>query len=119
MGIIVSYIFIVGISIWILFGVLESFGILNPFLMICLMIFKIPQKLVGNIYSVLIEILLWLMPIGGFITFGIIFGNDFNNFHFGYAFIGLIGALFIDAIILGQIVIILNIRTSIKNIEKK
>jgi len=116
MGIIVAYIFIVGISLWIIIGILEYFGILHPVLMFLYKIFKIPKKLIGNLYSILIEILLWLIPIGGFITFGIIFGNNFN---YGYAFLGLIVALFIDAIILGQIVIILNIRTALKNIEKK
>jgi hypothetical protein len=73
------------------------------------------QKLIGSIYSIIMEIVLWLIPIGGFITLGIIFGNDFS---IGFAFLGILAGLILDVLLFGPIIILLNIRTSLINIEK-
>jgi len=77
------------------------------------------QKLVGNIYSVFVEILLWLMPITGIIC-GIIAATQFRMFNAFVGFIlGLIAGLLLDLICFGPVVIIMNIRSSLKNIENK
>ena len=79
------------------------------------------QKLIGNIYSVFVEILLWLMPIIGIIG-GIISVKQFYLFN-GNAFVGfilgLLAGLLLDLICLGPVVIMMNIRSSLKNIENK
>ena len=79
------------------------------------------QKLVGNIYSVFMEILLWLMPIAG-ISAGIIAATQFYMFS-GNAFVGfilgLIAGLLLDVICFGPIIILMNIRSSLKNLENK
>ena len=81
------------------------------------------QKLVGNIYSVFIEILLWLLPIAGFVAAGILLGDVFgdygSDFNFGYAILGLIAGLILDVILYGPVIVLLNIRASLKNIENK
>jgi len=74
------------------------------------------QKLIGSIYSIIMEIVLWVIPIGGFIALGIIFGD---NFSIGFAFLGLLAGLILDVLLFGPIIILLNIRTSLLNIEKK
>jgi len=77
------------------------------------------QRLVGNIYSVFIEILLWLMPIIGIIS-GIIAAKEFYLFD-GNPFVGfilgLLAGLLLDVICFGPVIILLNIRSSLKNIE--
>jgi len=79
------------------------------------------QKLVGNIYSVFVEILLWLLPIIGIIC-GIIATTQFYLFD-GNAFVGfilgLLVGLLLDVICFGPIIILINIRSSLKNIETK
>jgi len=79
------------------------------------------QKLVGNIYSVFIEIMLWILPIIGVIM-GIICTTQFYLFD-GNAFIGfilgLIAGLLLDVILFGPVIIMFNIRASLKNIESK
>jgi hypothetical protein len=77
------------------------------------------QKLVGNIYSVFMEILLWLIPIGGFIAAGIILSGWGGGFNVGYAFLGLLGGLLVDVILFGPVIVLFNIRASLKNIETK
>jgi hypothetical protein len=79
------------------------------------------QKLVGNIYSVIVEILLWLIPIAGFVAAGIIIGSFWvgSDFHVGFAFLGLIAGLIVDVMLFGPIIILFNIRSSLKNIESK
>ena len=81
------------------------------------------QKLVGNIYSVFIEILLWLLPIAGFVAAGILLGDVFgdygSDFNFGYAILGLIAGLILDVLLYGPVIVLLNIRASLKNIENK
>jgi len=75
------------------------------------------QRLVGNIYSVFVEILLWAIPIAGFFVSGFLFtGGDFN---FGYAILGLVIGFIWDVILFGPLIILLNIRASLKNIENK
>jgi hypothetical protein len=75
------------------------------------------QKLVGNIYSVIVEILLWVMPIVGFVVAGIFLGG--RGFNFGYAILGLIGGLIVDVVLFGPVIILFNMRASLKTIEKK
>jgi Na+/H+-dicarboxylate symporter len=75
------------------------------------------QKFVGNMYSVLMEIIMWLLPIAGFIALGNLLG--YYDFHFGYALLGLIVGLLLDVILFGPIIILMNIRSSLKNIENK
>ena len=77
------------------------------------------QRLIGNIYSIFMEILLWLIPIIGFLAAGIIFEDEKNNFQIGYAVLGLLVGLIIDVILFGPVIVLFNIRTSLKNIEKK
>ena len=77
------------------------------------------QKLVGNIYSVFIEILLWLLPIAGFVAAGILLSEYGSNFHLGWAFLGLFGGLILDVILFGPVIIFFNMRASLKNIENK
>lgn len=77
------------------------------------------QKLVGNIYSVFMEILLWIIPIAGFVATGILLSGWRGNFHGGYAFLGLFGGLILDIILFGPVIILFNIRASLKNIENK
>ena len=74
------------------------------------------QKVVGNIYSVVVEILLWLIPIAGFVAMP--FSIE-GNFHFGWALLGLIMGLILDVIFFGPVVILFNMRSSLKNIENK
>jgi len=80
------------------------------------------QKLVGNIYSIFVEILLWLVPIAGAIA-GAIFGDDawFAGSASGFlgCIIGLVAGLILDVICFGPAIILMNIRSSLKNIEKK
>jgi len=79
------------------------------------------QKLVGNIYSVFIEIILWLIPITG-IAAGIISAKEFDLFDgnvvIGFV-LGVIAGLLLDVIFLGPAIIMMNIRSSLKNIENK
>jgi len=90
------------------------------------------QKLVGNIYSVFIEILLWLIPIICIITgitLGIMIARDSylnGNTIIVFIFIPLAGILaglfagfLLDVITFGPIIVLLNIRSSLKNIENK
>jgi hypothetical protein len=77
------------------------------------------QKLVGNIYSVFMEILLWLIPIAGFITAGIVLVGWRSDFHVGFAFLGLLGGLILDVVLFGPLIVLFNIRASLKNIENK
>jgi hypothetical protein len=77
------------------------------------------QKLVGNIYSVFIEILLWLMPISGIVA-GIIAATQFRLFNAFLGFIlGLIAGLLLDVICFGPVIVLMNMRSSLKNIENK
>ncbi|MCL2440706.1 MAG: hypothetical protein FWD14_03115 [Treponema sp.] len=77
------------------------------------------QRLIGNIYSIVIEVLLWVIPGAVFIVFGMFMNGLDNSFHFGYALLGIIAGLILDITLFGPIIILLNIRTSLKNIEKK
>jgi len=78
------------------------------------------QKLIGNMYSVIVEILLWVIPIVGFIVGGasssVFYGGGFN---IGLALGGVILGVILDLILLGPVIILLNIRSSLKNIENK
>ena len=76
------------------------------------------QRLIGNIYSILIEIILWLVLIASTISGGIIF--PLNGLSIGLGIIlGLILGILINLILLSPLVILLDIRNSLKIIEKK
>ena len=79
------------------------------------------QKLVGNIYSAFLEILLWLIPIVGAIA-GVILVKEMRLFDenqvLGFI-LGILAGIIIDVICFGPIIIIINIRASLKNIENK
>jgi len=79
------------------------------------------QKFIGNVYSVFVEILLWLMPIIGIIG-GIIATTDlylFNgNVVVGFI-LGLLAGLIMDVIFFGPVIILMNIRSSLKNNTNK
>ena len=78
------------------------------------------QKLVGNIYSVFVEILLWLLPIAG-IVFGVLAATEFYilpNAFLGFI-LGLVAGLILDVILFGPVIIFFNMRASLKNIEDK
>jgi hypothetical protein len=77
------------------------------------------QKLVGNFYSVIVEILLWIVPIAGFVATGILLSGRRSNFHFGYGILGLIAGLILDVILFGPVIILFNMRASLKTIEDK
>ena len=77
------------------------------------------QKFVGSVYSFVMEILLWLIPLAGLVSAGIFFSGKGVIFHIPYAFLGLVGGLILDVILFGPIIIILNIKTSLENIENK
>ena len=84
------------------------------------------QKLVGNIYSVVLEVFLWLIPI-----FGAVFGyfavemlvggwrSPNGVQYFLGILVGIIAGLLLDVIALGPLVVLMNIRSSLKNIEAK
>ena len=74
------------------------------------------QKVVGSIYSVFVEIALWLLPIVGFIALPFVIEG---RFHFGFALLGLIAGLILDVILFGPVIIFFNMRSSLKNIENK
>jgi len=77
------------------------------------------QKLVGNIYSVVVEIVMWLIPVAAFIAAGILLSGWHNDFHIGYAFLGLLAGFILDVILFGPVILFFNMRASLKNIEKK
>jgi hypothetical protein len=82
---------------------------------------KMPlQKLVGNIYSALVEILLWLMPIIGAVAGYFAAENIFyDGNYFLWILLGIVAGLLLDVILFGPVIILLNIRASIKDIENK
>jgi len=89
------------------------------------------QKLVGNIYSVFIEVILWLIPIiciiAG-ITLGVMIARDAysnGNTIIVYIFVplagllaGIVAGFLLDVIFFGPIIVLLNIRASLKKIER-
>jgi len=77
------------------------------------------QKFVGDIYSIIVEIILWLIPIAGFVVSGILLAGWNNNFHIGFAFLGLLAGLILDVILFGPVIIFFNMRSALKNIENK
>jgi hypothetical protein len=78
------------------------------------------QKLVGNIYSVLVEILLWILPITGAVAGYIAAENIlYDEKRFLWVVLGIIAGLLVDVILFGPVIILFNIRASLKNIENK
>jgi hypothetical protein len=78
------------------------------------------QKLIGNIYSVIIEILLWLIPIAGAITGYYCAENVmYTGNTFTWIILGIVAGLITDLILFGPVIIMLNIRSSLKNIENR
>jgi len=72
------------------------------------------QKLIGSMYSVLMEITLWLIPI-----IGAIIGGAVLEMGFGGVILGIIAGLLLDVVLFGPVVIMMNIRSSLKKIENK
>jgi hypothetical protein len=80
------------------------------------------QKFVGNVYSVFVEILLWLIPIAGFVAAGITLGSMMgrgSGFQYEWAFLGLLGGFILDVILFGPLILLFNIRASLKNLENR
>jgi len=77
------------------------------------------QKLVGNIYSVIVEILLWAMPIVGGISGYFAAEFYFREEYFLLVVLGIISGLLVDVLCFGPVIILFNIRASLKNIESK
>jgi len=77
------------------------------------------QKFIGNIYSVLIEVLLWVIPIACAIVPSILFREESFWKILGIGVLGLIVGIILDVILYGTSIILFNIRSSIKNIKNK
>jgi hypothetical protein len=78
------------------------------------------QKFIGNIYSVFVEIMLWILPVIGAVAGYIAAENVFyNGNHFLWVILGIIAGLVMDVIFFGPMIILFNIRSSLKNIENK
>jgi len=80
------------------------------------------QKLIGNIYSIFIEVLLWIIPIACAVTLSILLENllNMNGLVVILGFVaGIIAGTILDVILFGPVIILLNIRSSLKNIENK
>ena len=74
------------------------------------------QKLVGNVYSVFVEILLWLLPIAGAV--GGYFASEYVDLSpFLGILLGIVAGFILDVILFGPIIIFFNIRASLRNIE--
>jgi len=73
------------------------------------------QKLIGNIYSVFIEVLLWIIPIACAITLSILLNDLLNRL----VILGFIAGIILDVILYGTAIILINIRSSFKNIKNK
>ena len=76
------------------------------------------QKLIGNIYSVIVEISLWLMPIAGAVGGAIFMEEEMGNGFLGFI-LGLLAGIIFDVMCVGPLIILMNIRASLKNIEKE
>ena len=78
------------------------------------------QKLIGNVYSVLVEILLWLLPITGAVVGHIAATSVLHDGNCClWALLGIIAGLLADILLFGPVIILLNIRASLKTIENK
>lgn len=79
------------------------------------------QRLVGNIYSVFMEILLWLMPIAGIIA-GFYSASEMYLFDGNVLigiFLGILAGLLVDIILFGPIIMLINMRSSLKKMENR
>ena len=76
------------------------------------------QKFIGNIYSVCMEILLWVMPIAGAVA-GIIAADYLYQNTFLMLLAGILVGIILDVMFFGPVIMLLNIRSSLKNIEGK
>jgi hypothetical protein len=78
------------------------------------------QKFIGNVYSVVIEIMLWIVPIVGAVTGYMCAENVFyDGNHFLWILLGIIAGLILDVLCFGPVILIFNIRASLKKIEDK
>ena len=71
------------------------------------------QRLIGNIYSIFIEVLLWVIPIVCAVVSGVFLAG------FYWVILGFFSGIVLDVLLLGPVIILLNIRSSLKNIENK
>jgi hypothetical protein len=78
------------------------------------------QKLIGNIYSVFVEVLLWIIPIACAVVLSILLDKVLNQnglvVFLGFI-AGIIAGVILDVILYGTAIILFNIRSSLKNIK--
>jgi len=77
------------------------------------------QKFVGKSYSLVIEILLWVIPVIGAVTGYFIANSIFSGQVVLWVIIGIAGGLLIDILFFGPVLLLLNIRSSLKKLENK
>jgi len=79
------------------------------------------QEAIGNLYSIFIEVLLWIIPIACAITLSILLNKlIMNKLVVILGFIaGIIAGIILDIILYGTAIILINIRSSLKNIKNK
>jgi hypothetical protein len=80
------------------------------------------QEAIGNIYSIFIEVLLWIIPIACAIVSSILLresGEESFGKILGMGILGLIAGIILDVILYGTAIILFNIRSSLKNIRNK
>ena len=77
------------------------------------------QRLIGNIYSVIVEILLWIVPIIGGISGYFAAKYYFQEEYFLMIFLGIIAGLLSDVLCFGPVIVMLNIRASLKHVENR
>ncbi|MCL2229865.1 MAG: hypothetical protein FWC01_02115 [Treponema sp.] len=77
------------------------------------------QKFVGKSYSLLVEILLWIIPIIGAVTGYFISNSIYSGQTVLWILIGIIGGLLIDVLFFGPILLLMEIKSLLKkNINK-
>jgi len=81
------------------------------------------QRLIGKIYFVFVEIMLWVLPVMGAITGYFAIGSYSGGESSGHYLLGIIGGvivgLFLDAILFGPIILLFSIKASLRKMEKK
>jgi hypothetical protein len=75
-------------------------------------------KIIGKIYFAVVEIFLWLIPIAGGVL-GNFFAEEYYMDSSTLVVLGVLAGIIIDLLFFGPVVILLNIMSSLKNIESK
>ena len=77
-------------------------------------------RFIGNFYSAITEVLLWIIPIIGAVAGYLVMKTVFEDWKaFLGIILGFIAGLLIDVLLFSLDVVFLNIRSSIKKIERK